>query len=89
MKKAIAFVLVLVFLFITGITLADEGEAKGAATTTSGPALNNIANWITSHFPSWERSTAPKEEAPPLSAKELKMKRESTGVGMRGVVGNE
>jgi len=86
-KKSIAFVLVLVFLFITGITLADEEETRGTC-EKSGAELNCMANWLTSHFPSWERSKETKEAAVPLSKEELKMQRENTGMGMRGRVGN-
>ena len=89
MKKVIVSVLVLMFLFVTGITLADQGETERAGAATSGPALNNMANWLTSHFPSWEGRIAPKEEAPPLSPEELGARRKSTGVGMRGIVGHE
>ena len=89
MKKVIAFVVVLLFLSVAGIALADQGETKGAGAESSGPALNNVANWLTSHLPSWEGRTAPKEEAPPLSPEELKIQRKTTGVGMRGIVGHE
>ena len=88
MRKAIAIVLVLILLFITGITLADEGEAKSTS-TKGGPALNNMANWLLSHFPHREQPSATKEAAPPLTEEELRIQRENTGMGMRGIVGNE
>ena len=87
MRRVIAFVLVLTFITVTGIVLADEGEAT-TAPKSSVPALNNMANRLMSHFP--HRESAPAKEAtPPLSAEELKVKRQNTGVGMRGIVGNE
>lgn len=88
MKKAIAFVLVLAFLFVTGIALAGDGETKGTG-TKGGPVLNNMAAWVMSHFPSWEKPATTKEAASPLSKEELRMQRENTGMGIRGRVGNE
>lgn len=89
MKKVIAVAIVVcVVALMAGIALAEEGAAKSAG-TKGGPALNNMANWIISHFPSHEKSVVTKEVTPPLSDEELKAQREKTGMGMRGRVGNE
>jgi len=88
MKKAVMIVIALVFIFVTQIALADSGETKDSG-TKSGPALNNFANWILSHFPKHESIAGKKDAVPPLSKEELKIRREHTGMGMRGRVGNE
>jgi len=88
MKKAVMIVIALVFIFVTRIALADSGETKDSG-TKGGPVLNNMANWIMSHFPKHESIAGKKDTVPPLSKEELKIQRENTGMGMRGRIGNE
>ena len=85
MKRAIALIVLVMFLFISSISFADEGSA---AKRESGfeKVRQCIESW---GKPSTEKVETVKEAAAPLTAEELKARRQSTGVGMRGIIGNE
>jgi len=88
MKKVIAVAIVFAFLLAIGVAFAAEGETDSCCPKGTA-ALNCAAQCIQSLGKGlcWNKSgetKAPAAPAPVITDEELKMQRESVGMGMRG-----
>jgi hypothetical protein len=85
MKKVRAVAIVFAFFLIIGVAFAAEGE-KDSCCPKGTAALNCVAQCIQSLSKGlcWNKSGETKAPAPVLTDEELKIQRESVGMGMKG-----
>ncbi len=83
MKKMIAAVIILVFLFAAGIALAEDRAANSTCMKGDSP-FECAAKCIKCWGKCFEKSAAVETPAPVITDEELKTRRECVGMGMRG-----